>query len=260
MVFAQKTGKIIVENADFQDVNEYEMPGAFLLTGNVRVNHDGVIMTCNKAYYYKDENYIKAFGNVQMVQGDTLFLNSKYAEYNGNVKQAYATGDVIMRSPDMTLTTDIINFDRVRQEAYYNTDGTIINKENTLTSKSGRYYVAQKKYQFLTAVVLTNPQYVIKSNLLDYYTNSGHSYLFGPSTITGKENFIYTEKGFYNTKKNTAHFVKNSYIKYKDRIIRGDSLYYDRNREFASATRNVKITDSINKAIIKGHYAEVFRN
>ena len=260
MVFAQKTGKIIVENADFQDVNEYEMPGAFLLTGNVRVNHDGVIMTCNKAYYYKDENYIKAFGNVQMVQGDTLFLNSKYAEYNGNVKQAYATGDVIMRSPDMTLTTDIINFDRVRQEAYYNTDGTIINKENTLTSKSGRYYVAQKKYQFLTAVVLTNPQYVIKSNLLDYYTNSGHSYLFGPSTITGKENFIYTEKGFYNTKKNTAHFVKNSYIKYKDRIIRGDSLYYDRNREFASATRNVKITDSINKAIIKGHYGEVFRN
>ena len=260
LVFAQKTGKIIVENADFQDVNEYEMPGAFLLTGNVRVNHDGVIMTCNKAYYYKDENYIKAFGNVQMVQGDTLFLNSKYAEYNGNVKQAYATGDVIMRSPDMTLTTDIINFDRVKQEAYYNTDGTIINKENTLTSKSGRYYVAQKKYQFLTAVVLTNPQYVIKSNHLDYYTNSGHSYLFGPSTITGKDNFIYTEKGFYNTKKNTAHFVKNSYIKYKDRIIRGDSLYYDRNREFASATRNVKITDSINKAIIKGHYGEVYKN
>jgi hypothetical protein len=25
-----------------------------------------------------------------MVQGDTLFLNSKYAEYNGNVKKAFA--------------------------------------------------------------------------------------------------------------------------------------------------------------------------
>ena len=258
--FAQKTSTIVIENSDFSDLNEIELPGAFLLTGNVRAVHDGVVLTCNKAYYYKNENYIKAFGDVQMVQGDTLFLNGKYAEYNGNVKQAFATGNVIMRSPEMSLVTDTINFDRVKQEAYYNSNGTIVNKENTLKSKSGRYYVTQKKYQFLTSVVLTNPQYVIKSNHLDYYTNSGHSYLFGPSTITGKENFIYTEKGFYDTKKNKAHFVKNSYIKYNDRLIKGDSLYYDRNQEFASATRNVKITDSINKAIIKGHYGEVYRN
>lgn len=258
--FAQKTSTIVIENSDFSDLNEIELPGAFLLTGNVRAVHDGVVLTCNKAYYYKNENYIKAFGDVQMVQGDTLYLNGKYAEYNGNVKQAFATGNVVMRSPEMSLVTDTINFDRVKQEAYYNSNGTIVNKENTLKSKSGRYYVTQKKYQFLTSVVLTNPQYVIKSNHLDYYTNSGHSYLFGPSTITGKENFIYTEKGFYDTKKNKAHFVKNSYIKYNDRLIKGDSLYYDRNQEFASATRNVKITDSINKAIIKGHYGEVYRN
>lgn len=258
--FAQKTSTIVIENSDFSDLNEIELPGAFLLTGNVRAVHDGVVLTCNKAYYYKNENYIKAFGDVQMVQGDTLFLNGKYAEYNGNVKQAFATGNVVMRSPEMSLVTDTINFDRVKQEAYYNSNGTIVNKENTLKSKSGRYYLTQKKYQFLTSVILTNPQYVIKSNHLDYYTNSGHSYLFGPSTITGKENFIYTEKGFYDTKKNKAHFVKNSYIKYNDRLIKGDSLYYDRNQEFASATRNVKITDSINKAIIKGHYGEVYRN
>jgi lipopolysaccharide export system protein LptA len=42
-------------------------------------------------------------------------------------------------------------------------------------------------------------------------------------------------------------------------VIKGDSLYYDRNREFASATRNVKITDSINRGIVKGHYAEVYK-
>lgn len=260
LVFAQEPSKIVIENSDFSDLNEYELPGAFLLTGNVRAVHDGVTLTCNKAYYYKDENYIKAFGDVQMVQGDTLYLNGKYAEYNGNVKRAFATGNVSLTSPEMSLVTDTIHFDRVSQEAYYNSYGTIVNKENTLKSKSGKYYVAQKKYQFLTSVVLTNPQYVIKSNHLDYYTNSGHSYLFGPSTITGKENFIYTEKGFYDTKKNKAHFVKKSYIKYNDRLIKGDSLYYDRNKEFASATRNVKITDSINNAIITGHYGEVYKN
>ena len=249
----------MVEHSDFADVNQVEIPDAFLLTGNVRVNHDGVVLTCNKAYYFQKENYIKAFGNVQLVQGDTLFLNSKYAEYNGNVKKAFATGDAVMSSPDATLVTDTLNFDRNTQEVYYNTQGTITNRQNTLASKSGRYYVSEKKFQFLTAVTITNPTYVIKSNHLDYYSNSGHSYLLGPSTITSKANYIYTEKGFYDTKKNLAHFLNKSYIKYNDRLIKGDSLYYDRNREFASASRNVKITDSINRGIIKGNYAELYK-
>lgn len=256
---AQTPKKIIIDHSDFADVNQNEIPDAFLLTGNVSVNHDGVVLTCNKAYYFQKENYIKAFGNVQLVQGDTLYLNSKYAEYNGNLKQAYATGEAVMSSPEATLATDTINFNRNSQEVYYNSKGTITNRDNTLVSNSGKYYVTQKKFQFLTAVTITNPKYVIKSNHLDYYSNSGHSYLFGPSTITSKENYIYTENGFYDTKKNLAHFLRKSYIKYDDRRIEGDSLYYDRNKEFASATRNVKITDTINKGIIKGHYAEMFK-
>ena len=255
----QPPKKIIIEYADFFDVNQTDIPDAALLTGNVRMNHDGAILTCNKAYYFQKENYVKAFGNVHIVQGDTLFLDSKYAEYSGNVKQAFATGNVVMRSPDMTLTTDSINFDRNIQEAFYKTYGTIVNKDNTLRSKSGRYFVAQKKFQFLTAVTITNPKYVVKSNHLDYYNNSGHSYLFGPSTITSEQNFIYTEKGFYDSKKNIGHFLRKSYIKYKDRLIEGDSLFYNRNIEFASATNNVKITDTINRGIIKGHYAEVYK-
>nr|WP_225872915.1 OstA-like protein [Flavobacterium turcicum] len=258
-LLAQAPKKIIIENADFSDVNQVEVPDAVLLIGNVRVNHDGIVLTCNKAYYFEKEKYIKAFGNVQMVQGDTLFLNSKYAEYNGLVKKAYASGEAVMSSPDATLMTEVLNFDRNIQEVYYDTPGTIINKDNTLKSNSGRYYVKEKKFQFLTAVSITNPTYVIKSNHLDYFSNSGHSYLLGPSTITSKANYIYTEKGFYDTKKNLAHFLNKSYIRYDDRLIKGDSLYYDRNREFASASRNVKITDSINRGIVKGHYAEVYK-
>lgn len=250
---------IVVENADWSDVDQVNAPDALLLTGNVKVNHDGVVLTCNKAYFFQKENYLKAFGNVQLVQGDTLFLNSKYAEYSGNAKKAFATGNAVLTSPDATLQTDTINFDRNIQEVFYNTKGTIVNKDNTLVSKSGRYFVTQKKFQFLTQVTITNPKYVIKSNHLDYYSNSGHTYLLGPSTITSKANYIYTEKGFYDTKKNLAHFLRKSYIKYDDRRIEGDSLFYNRNTEFASATRNVKITDSINRGIVKGHYAELYK-
>lgn len=256
---AQEKKKIILEYADFTDHNQTEIPGAVVLIGNVRVNHDGAIITCNKAYQFIDENYIKLFGNVKINQGDTLFMDSRYAEYNGDKKFAYATGNVNMRSPEMSLVTDTINLDRNTQQAYYNSYGTIVSGENTLKSKSGRFFIKQKKYQFLTAVTLTNPKYVMKTNHLDYYTNSGHSYVFGPTTITGKDSFIYTEKGFYDTKKNLAHLLTKSYIKQDTQIIKGDSLYYDRNRQFSSATRNVSVTDTVNKFKVTGHYAEVYK-
>jgi hypothetical protein len=81
------------------------MPDAFLLTGNVRVNHDGVVLTCNKAYYFQKENYIKAFEMYNWFKV-TPFLNSKYAEYSGNAKKAFASGEAFMSSTDATLATD----------------------------------------------------------------------------------------------------------------------------------------------------------
>ena len=70
---------------------------------------------------------------------------------------------------------------------------------------------------------------------------------------------IYCERGFYNTNNDTGYFVKKSKINYDDRIVEGDSLYFDRNKSFASASNNITITDTLNNSIIKGHYAEVFR-
>jgi lipopolysaccharide export system protein LptA len=257
--FGQKKSNIIIEHSDFINSNQTEIPGAIVFTGNVTILHDGVRMTCNKLYHFKDENYAKLFGNVKMNQGDTIFMDSRYAEYNGNKKFAYATGNVVMRSPDMTLTTDTINFDRNIQQAYYNTYGTIVNAENTLRSKSGRYHLGEKKYEFRTAVTLTNPKYLLKSNHLDYYTNSGHAYVFGPSTITSKQDYIYTEKGFYDTRKNLANLYTNSYIKYGTKIIKGDEIFYDRTKQFSKAVKNVSVTDTIEKYKITGHYAEVYK-
>jgi lipopolysaccharide export system protein LptA len=257
---AQPNKTIVVEHADIFDYNQLEIPNAALLIGHVKVKLDGAILVCNKAYLYKDENYLKAFGDVVITQGDTIQMNSKDAEYNGETELAFASGNVILNGTEMTLTSDTLYFDRAKQEAFYKSGGTIVNKENTLKSITGKYYMVQKKYIFRKTVTISNPKYVIKTNHLDYYTNSGHAYLFGPSTITSKENYIYTEKGFYDTEKDLSHFVKNSHIKYNNRLIEGDSLYYNRNIEFASATNHVVITDSINKTVIKGQYGEVYKN
>ena len=74
----------------FVDMNQVEIPGAIVFTGNVRVLHNGVRIKCNKAYHFKDEKYIKAFGNVQINQGDSIFMDSRYAEYDGKIEFAKA--------------------------------------------------------------------------------------------------------------------------------------------------------------------------
>lgn len=258
--FAQENKEVILENSNFTEENDFEVPGAVVFTGDVRVLHNGMKIRCNKAYYFKEEKYLKAFGNVQINQGDTIFMNSRYAEYDAKIEYAFATGDVSMRSPESTLVTDTIYFDKKNQQAFYNSFGTIRNKENTLTSKAGRYYIDQKKYKFTTAVTLTNPQSVIKTNNLDFYDGPGHAYVFGPSTITSKGNVIYTENGFYDTKKDVGKLSKNSKITYDNKIIEGDDLFFDQKKNYSRGINNVKITDTVNKVIATGHYAELYRN
>lgn len=254
------SGKIVIEYSDFIDKNQNEIPGAIIFTGNVRVLHNGVKISCNKAYHFTEENYVKAFGNVQLIQGDTIFMNSRYAEYNGDKEFAYATGNVSMRSPTSNLVTDTVFFDRKVQQAYYNSYGTITSKDNTLKSKSGKYFLNEKKYTFKTAVTVVNPRSTIKTNHLDYYDNSGHAYVFGPSTITSKTDYIYTENGFYDTTNDIGKLKKNSHILYNSRRIEGDDIYYDRKKNFSKLVNNVKITDTVNNLVAKGHYAEVYRN
>ncbi len=95
--------------------------------------------------------------------------------------------------------------------------------------------------------------------IFDFFSDTGYAYLFGPSTITTTESKTYTEKGYYDTKNKNGYAVKNSKINYNNRIIEGDSLYFDDNIKFASATNNIKVTDTINHSIGRGHYAEVFK-
>lgn len=258
--FSQNKKKIIIHHADYSDINHELLPDAVILTGEISAEHDGMTMTCNKAYFFEKENYLKLFGNVQIVQGDTLTLNSKYAEYNGVNGFAYAQGDVVMTSPDSSLETDTLKFDRFKDLVFYDSHAVIHNKGNVLESQKGRYYTAEKKFQFFTAVKVTSEKgTVIKSNHLDFYEVPQHSYVFGPSTITNKEDYIYTENGFYDVKKDLGKMVKNSYIWYDKRKIEGDSIYYSKAKDFASATNNVRITDTINKSKITGHYAEMYK-
>ena len=255
------TTKVSVQSGYLEKKPEF--PNAIIYTkdtsGQVYIVHEGVEMWCDQAYVYLNDNFVKAYGNVRLTQGDTVTMRSKYGEYNGNTSFAFASGDVVLTEPKTTLRTDTLYFDRVKQQAYYRTGGTVRDTASTLTSRIGRYYAESKKYQFLSKVKIVNPKYTVNSEQLDFYSETGGAYLYGESTIVSETSTVYCERGYYDTRGDTGYFVKNSRVDYDNRTLYGDSIYFDRNKSFASATNNIKVLDTLNKSIIRGHYAEVFR-
>ena len=252
--------KKIEYKAEIQEADEEKYPGATVLIGNVKMKHEGINLTCQQALYYRKQNFFKAIGNVLIKQGDTITQTSDYADYDANAKQALSWGNVVLTDPTMTLTTDTLQFDRLNQKLYYQSYAAIKDETNTLKSKYGNYYLETKKFTATTRVTVVNPEHHLASNHLDYYTTSGLTYLYGPSTITNteNENKLYSEKGFYNTKTDISHFTKNAKLYLKERTIEGDSLYYDKRRGFASATNNIQVIDTVQNFVTRGNYAELF--
>ncbi|MDG1191646.1 MAG: OstA-like protein [Flavobacteriaceae bacterium] len=260
---AQEPKIIEIRKAGGSTQDQEAFPGANILFKNeetrVLLFHEGALIESDLAYFYSKDNYFKAVGNVIFTQGDSLKMTCKTIEYDGKTQIALADGDVFLKRPDMSLTTEKLNLDRIRNEAFYNTKGVIVDSASTLTSNLGKYYMDQKKYRFTSNVTIDNPDYQVNSDQLDYYTELNQAYLFGNSRIEGDAYTIECERGFYDLDREKGVFKKNATLYYDNKIIRGDSLYFESEKDYAAATKNVSIVDSLNNSVITGHYGEIFK-
>jgi ostA family protein len=261
----EKDGKIkrieIVYGGEFT-IDNVKYPGATIFKSDgqrVQFRHQGLDVWCDIAVLFEAKNEVIANGNVVLQQGDTLQMNSDYVQYKGNAKTAVARKGVVLRNGNMTLETEELFFDRNKQEAYYNNFGKITDPENELTSKTGKYYVTTKKNQFTNSVKIVNKDFTVQSQVLDYYHTSGNAYLYGPTTIKGADYSIYCERGYYDTHRQLGYFMKKAKIDYDLKTLKGDSLYFDKRRQFSSGTNNIVILDTVNKTFVKGHYGEIYK-
>jgi len=88
-MFSQRK-RIQIEYSGFLDKDEENFPGATILirdeSQQVHIIHEGINMWADKAIHYGKEDFIEAYGNVKMKQGDTINMSSKYVEYSGRTK------------------------------------------------------------------------------------------------------------------------------------------------------------------------------
>ena len=255
--------EIEIRKAGSFKIDQDNFPGANILTRSatqqVHLVHQGMDVWSDKAFFYKSENRFNAIGNVRIEQGDSLVLTSKLVNYDGKSKLAVAKENVVLDNKEMLLKTDTLYFDRIADKAYYPSNGTLYDSLTTITSKRGTYISESKKYQFENQVVITNPDFRLTSARMDFYTDIKHAFFYGKTTITGQDYVIRCKNGFYDTQRKLGYFKKEASVDYDNRNIIGDSIYFDDTKQYAAATQNIRITDTINNTFLTGNYGQIFK-
>lgn len=235
--------------------DQHQMDGAQRLSGHVELRHKGMRMFCDSAMLYEASQTFDAFGNVRIIQGDTLSLTGETLHYDGETLIAEMRQNVVMRHRDQTLHTDSLNYDRLYSVGYYFEGGKLIDGENTLTSDWGEYHTDTRKATFNYNVELVNPDFRLLCDTLHYDTQTKWTEIVGASNIHSGNDRIYTEHGFYNTSSQQARLYKNNKAYGRDREMKGDTVTYDKVTGIMEAFGNVESIDLKNNNILNSDYA-----
>nr|WP_307450794.1 MULTISPECIES: OstA-like protein [Chryseobacterium] len=253
--------RVHIINADkiIKDPAKYD--GNRYLTGNVKIEHQGSILTADEVVIYDEENFVKAIGNTRLQNTDGSVITAGEMEYDANTQKGVARKNVVLTDPKQTIKTDILYYDRLSSQAYFNTGGTITDGQNVMYTKSATYFLNTKMIDFVGNVKIDSPDYIIEGPNIKQDQNTKIAEFFGPTTITSRKNprnRVYTERGTYRMNTKEAFLKKNSKIFYNDKILTGDDMYYNQITGFGTATGNVTLDDPNEKRYIKGGYGEIF--
>lgn len=233
---------------------------AQILVGNVQFRHDDVFMYCDSALFYEASNSLDAFGNVRMVQGDTLSLTGDILYYDGLDKLARVRNNVVLVHGQMTLYTDSLDYDRLYNVGYFFEGGHLITQDNDMTSDWGEYRPQTKVAVFNYNVHLVSPappqqaRTTLLTDTLYYNTVTSVANARGPSTIDDGGCHIYTEMGYVNSKNNNLTLLNRSEMSNNGKKLIGDSIVWNSVDSIGEAFGNVFYSDMLNNNAMTGNY------
>ena len=249
--WGQKAEKVELVKADALEGVEAPGDRRIKLIGGVVFKQGPMYLYCDSAYQFPITNRVEAYGNVRMVQADTLSLTCKSLTYDGNTKNTVAAGNVKLKDNTMYLETQQLNYNRALGFASYSSGGLIKDKENVLTSKEGAYYTGSKTFRFKKDVKLVNDakQYKIDADTMEYNTGSKVATFHGPALLTSKDGVVEAhEAGSYDTVRGIMYVKGRSRINNGKQVIEANDIDYDEKKQIGIAQGNMKLsspTDSI---------------
>ena len=259
VIVAQKKTTIHILNADKADYDERLGRDVQRLIGNVIMRQDSTYFYSDSAYFNEKTKFFDGFGNVHIIVNDSVNIYSKLLKYDGETKFAELFHDVILKDDSTTLKTQYMTYDRVGHLATYPNNGTITRNDKKLVSKKGYYRDDIKVVYFRKDVIGTMPDYKIVSDTLVYDTENEMMYFYGPTNIYNKENTLIGNYGWYNTETELVYLDRRATLKNEKQSMTADTMFYNRKTGYAKALSDVIIEDTVNKATLKGEYAELWK-
>lgn len=188
--------------AKLNDTTEQQM-----LAGNVQLKQGNTLFKCDSAILNKRTKYLEAFGNVHIVDNDTVNIKSQYLQYFTETKLAFLKNNVILTDSKSTLYTNELQYDLNTKVGEYHNGGRLVNQTSVLTSKEGTYYEELKDVYFKKNVDLKDPKYTLKTDSLLYNTATQIATFIAPTKIVDSaKRTINTKDGFYDTRNRKAYF------------------------------------------------------
>jgi lipopolysaccharide export system protein LptA len=225
------------------------------LKGNVRLFHDGAVMTCDSAILFPDGNYLEAFSRVRINKNDSVEIRSKELRYYGDTKFAILEKNVILKDKASTLEAPRMDYDVNTDIGTFSQGGKMISDSTTITSAFGTYYQKDKIAVFQQNVVLTHPDYTMLADSMRYDTRRKIAYFISPTTIISGKDTIFTNSGYFDTKNNRANFGQRPLVrKGEHNTLQSDRLDYDKARGRGTAEGKVISRDTKEKVTLLANH------
>ncbi len=229
-------------------------PDAQIVKGKVKFMHKGGILTCDSAYFYQQQNSVRAMGHVLYRQGDTLSLDCERGFYDGQLQMMEARRNVILKHNSQTLYTDSLNYDRIWENAYFYDGGKLVDGGQQLVADWGTYNMVTKKATFYYNVVMLSDKQRVETDTLHYDTQASLAHVVGPSVMYQDSSTVHTSDAYFDNNTNRSQLFGRSTVKNGLKTIVGDSLYYNKETGEAEGFGRVVYVDEENKNELHGDY------
>ena len=257
---AQKRSKIQLQHALEGKSGKKNGEKFNRVIGDVIFVHSKTTIYCDSAHFYQKKNKIEAFGNVRILDGDSVTITGTKLEYDGNTKKAKLRNKVVFTKLETaTLYTDFLDFSRKTNVAYYYNGGRLVDSINVLTSNKGYYNVNSNLASFKKNVKVTNPDYSMYSDSLQYDSRTKIIYFVSPTKVVNKDSstFVY-ESGIYNTQTKVSD-IKIGTGESTDYIIDGEKFDFDGIRNIGTVRGNVVMTSKKENLKIRGQSSDYYK-
>lgn len=252
---AQQHVMVKIERAKFLRHDDKIGKNTQSLNGDVLLSHQHTLLYCDSAYMYNDSNVVIAYGNVHVIQNDSIHLFGDKVTYYGDKNLAEVRENVRANKGETWLYTEYLDYDRLEDKAYFYNGGKVVNKQNILTSDNGLYYPNTNQVYFKNNVVGTSPNYIMHSDTMSFNTRTEVSMILGPTQIINKDSTIIdSDLGWYDTKNDCAKLLDKNKITSGNYNIVGDTMFYNRRSGDMTIWGNMILTDTIDKMSLCGNY------